>query len=200
MRILITILLIALYILTGMKIFGQMQEEYFLFNMEGKIIGEEKPAKRQPYIYAVNRPREELPELNQKILHYTDSVEGKHIGKGLCRHFVNEAISYATGERFKKKWFAISDLASVFAWEGYNLPREYALPGDIVSFTLHVGVIYKLYDNDCCIVIAHQNSPKGNPVKIEDYCLRESPVVKYIRVMPLVRKRYTLPCNRKANQ
>ena len=129
---------------------------------------------------AFGQDRKELPIINQRILHFVDSVEGMRIGKGLCRHFVNEAIEYAIKEKFKGRRL---ELSRIFSWEGFNLPRKYALPGDILSLYNHVGIIYEVYKDKCYIKIAHQNGDgEGSPVTIEDYypLLRFQP--KYIRI------------------
>lgn len=130
---------------------------------------------------ANGQERGDLPILNQKILHYVDSVENTKVGKGLCRHFVNEAIIYATGEKFKKT--RRLDLAGLYAFEGYNLPRKHSLPGDIVYMTGHVGIIVKIYTDTCYIKIAHQS--EGTPVIIEDFNLCKRFQVKYIRIKRL---------------
>lgn len=122
-----------------------------------------------------------LPAINQKILHFVDSVENTKVGKGLCRHFVNEAIMYATGEKFKKT--RRLSLAEIFAWEGFNLPRKHALPGDIISMYNHVGIVYEIYKDKCYIKIAHQNGDgEGSPVTIEDYYPLSRFQPKYIRI------------------
>jgi len=136
---------------------------------------------------AKGQDRKELPILNQKILYYVDSVENTHVGKGLCRHFVMGAVNYALGENvLRERWYRKLEPADFLCWEGYNLPPEQALPGDVIYISAHpshTGIIYKI-SNDRCFTIAHQvRKVKKTKVIIENYCREKFQDIKYLRLI-----------------
>ena len=101
--------------------------------------------------------RKELPVLNQKILHYIDSVKGRKIGNGICVTFVKEAL-WNTGAfymTFKPRPIFGAPGKRITLY-GKPIKEEMVIPGDIVTTLGHVGIIYKR-TGEHTYLIAHQN-------------------------------------------
>lgn len=115
---------------------------------------------------ALGQERNELPVLNQKVLHYVDSVKGTKIGNGICLTFVRKAL-WEVGAHYQ-----VFKPRNIFGLPGkkiilYGKPikESEVVPGDIVTTLGHVGIIYKR-TGEYTYLIAHQNiDPKyPNPV------------------------------------
>ena len=121
----------------------------------------------------------DIPELNRKILSYTDSVIGKKIGKGWCREFVIEALRNSSSKHHKievkfaktrKQWgTTVETLQKAFylkhvfyAFDLINgvlrVPAsgDTIYAGDIISTVGHIGIIYKVI-SPTEYIVAHQN-------------------------------------------
>lgn len=106
---------------------------------------------------AFGQERKELPELNQKILHYIDSVKGSKVGNGICITFVKEAL-WEVGAHYQafKPSIAFGLPGKKITLYGKPIKEEEAIPGDIVTTLGHVGIIYKR-TGEYTYLIAHQN-------------------------------------------
>jgi len=114
--------------------------------------------------------RTKLPILNQKILHYTDSVLGKKVGKGVCWELIHGAFDYAGAEIREYKIKALPLIKVKFRTYGKEIDMDEILPGDIITMwdISHIGIIYEKFD-DCHISIAHQS--KDHEVIIDSITL-----------------------------
>ncbi len=106
-----------------------------------------------------------LPELNKKILAYTNSVIGTSVDRGECWDLANQALTSAGA-----KW----DHAYVYG-KKLNLAKDTIFPGDLIHFqnvTLkynkgttqitesmknHTAIVYKIVSVGT-LEIAHQNT------------------------------------------
>lgn len=119
---------------------------------------------------ANGQERNKLPALNQKILHYVDSVLGTQVGGGICWEFVHGALNYAGA-----KTEVYKDIGNLFTKKRYiyfgeQIREREARPGDIIDFCYGHPVI--IYDkiSEFEYLIAHQNISVENVVEITPLC------------------------------
>jgi hypothetical protein len=106
-----------------------------------------------------------LPDLNQKIVEYVETVIGQQVDRGECWDLAFQALT-----RNNAKW----DGQYKYGKE-YNVKREKVLPGDIIQFkdvkvqyregntiytetmAHHTAIVYKVSE-DGVLELAHQNT------------------------------------------
>lgn len=112
---------------------------------------------------AFGQDRKDLPVINQKILHYIDSVKGTKIGNGICLTFVREALwdvgaYYVT---YKPRYLFGLPGKKIILY-GKPIKESEVIPGDIVTTLGHVGIIYEI-TGEYTYKIAHQNINPESP-------------------------------------
>jgi len=120
--------------------------------------------------------QENIPELNKRIIEYTESVIGKQVDRGECWDLAYQALN-----RFNAQWDGKFQYGKLI-----NPKREPVLPGDIIQFKnvkiryqitnttytefmkQHTAIVYKVKRKNI-FTIAHQNTEfSGRKVDLSD--------------------------------
>lgn len=145
--------------------------------------------------------KEELPELNAKIITYVDSVMGKKVDRGECWDLAAGALAYSGAyfDRSSKKTITIYG-------RKINPSNEDILPGDIVQFEnvemkwtegkttfrsamgQHTSIVYKV-NAPGDFEMAHQNtSDWGKKVGVSNFNLNHVTKGKVMIYRPIKEK------------
>lgn len=120
--------------------------------------------------------QENIPELNQRIIEYVQSVIGKKVDRGECWDLAYQALN-----RINAEWDGRFQYGKLI-----NPKREPVLPGDIIQFKnvkiryrignttytesmdQHTAIVYKV-ESEKVFTIAHQNTEfSGRKVGLSD--------------------------------
>ena len=134
----------------------------------------------------VHAQNKKLPDLNQKVVKYLDTVIGKTVDRGECWDLANHALN-ASGAYFDR-----SSQKSIYIYgKEINPDKEEVLPGDLIQFknvklkyekddviytesmAHHTAIVYKVYQSGH-YQLAHQNTGfSGRKVGLSDMKLAD---------------------------
>lgn len=121
--------------------------------------------------------KNDLPEVNKKVIEYVESVIGTKVDRGECWDLAAKSLDFANAN-----WDGMYEFG-----DEYDIRKTDILPGDILQFKNviaeytednaifteqlmhHTAIVYKVHDNNL-LEIAHQNTGlKKNIVVITNF-------------------------------